>query len=75
MVARWIGTDRVRAHLEVPPVEPRRYGPGYDKILECQFRLHRLVDADEEGAVGSGQPLSVVGRDELDTTLDRRAEG
>ncbi len=75
VMAHCPGDHGVRPHLQVTPVKPRRNAPGHGEVLQCHFRRHRRVDADDERVVGFGQPPPVEGCDQLDTRLGRRAQG
>ncbi len=75
VMPRGIGTDRVRAHLEVAAVQPRRDRPGDGEVLKRQLGSHRPVDADHVRGPGPRQPLAVPRRDQLDGPLGGGADG
>ena len=74
-VVAGVGLDRVGAHLEVAPAQPRRDRPGDGQVVERQLRGHRLVDADDVGHLGRRQTLAVPGGDPFDRALGDGADG
>ena len=74
VVRRWVGADRIGAHLEVAAPEPGRDRAAHRQGVERHLLAHRPVHADEELARARPPPPAVNGGDPGDAALGQRPD-